>query len=127
MLDITVNNMAFLGDPNNINYGSLQPFNNQKYFHPYCPINYGDRTSTLNVTARKYTSDVVLDGGHRCSVARYRLRVTLGPKHDNQLGPVDSKNLRHRRTSCRRHEIHPLFLRPNGEQLYRHVHHRGNL
>ena len=50
MLDIVVNNMAYQGNPNNIDYGSLNPFNDQKYFHPYCPINYSDRTSTLNVT-----------------------------------------------------------------------------
>jgi len=49
MLDIVVNNMAYNGDPNNINYGSLTPLNDQKYFHPYCPINYSDRTSTLFV------------------------------------------------------------------------------
>ena len=50
MLDIVVNNMAYKGDPNKVDYGSLSPFNDQKYFHPYCPINYSDRQSTLNVS-----------------------------------------------------------------------------
>jgi alpha-amylase len=54
MLDIVVNNMAYKGDPNNVDYGSLHPFNDQSYFHKYCPINYSDRDSTLNVTPIKH-------------------------------------------------------------------------
>jgi len=50
MLDIVVNNMAYDGNPNNIDYSTLSPFNNAGDFHPYCPINYVDRTSTLNVS-----------------------------------------------------------------------------
>jgi alpha-amylase len=53
MLDIVVNNMAYKGDPNHVDYGSLQPFNDEKYFHKYCPINYSDRQSTLNVVSLK--------------------------------------------------------------------------
>ena len=49
MLDIVVNNMAYNGNPTNVNWGSLHPFSDSKYFHPYCPINYADRQSTLNV------------------------------------------------------------------------------
>ena len=49
MLDIVVNNMAYKGNPNDVDYGFLSPFDNAKYFHPYCPINYSDRESTLDV------------------------------------------------------------------------------
>src|SRR5579862_9047189 len=49
MLDIVVNNMAYNGDPHNVDYSTLHPLNDQSYFHPYCPINYSDRDSTLNV------------------------------------------------------------------------------
>jgi alpha-amylase len=50
MLDVVVNNMAFAGDPNEVDYGSLQPLNKEEYFHPYCPIDYNNRTSTLMVS-----------------------------------------------------------------------------
>jgi alpha-amylase len=49
MLDVVVNNMAALGDPTKVNYGSLVPLNKQEHFHPYCPIDYTNRTSTLDV------------------------------------------------------------------------------
>jgi alpha-amylase len=52
MLDIVVNNMAYKGNPNDVDYGSLTPFDDAKYFHSYCPINYADRTSTLDVFPR---------------------------------------------------------------------------
>jgi alpha-amylase len=67
MLDIVVNNMAYKGDPNNVDYGSLQPFNDEKYFHPYCPINYSDRQSTLNVVSWRVLLILVLDGKYGCS------------------------------------------------------------
>ena len=54
MLDIVVNNMAYKGDPHNIDYSTLHPLSDQSYFHPYCPINYSDRDSTLNVPPLKY-------------------------------------------------------------------------
>ncbi len=50
MLDIVVNNMAFSGAPGKVAYGSLQPLNKKGYFHPYCPIDYTNRASTLNVS-----------------------------------------------------------------------------
>lgn len=53
MLDIVVNNMAFAGAPGKVNYGSLQPLNKEEYFHPYCPIDYTNRTSTLDVFVSK--------------------------------------------------------------------------
>jgi alpha-amylase len=49
MLDVVVNNMAYKGPPNDVDYGSLEPLNEQAYFHPYCPIDYNNRTSTLYV------------------------------------------------------------------------------
>ena len=53
MLDIVVNNMAFSGAPGKVDYGSLQPLNKEGYFHPYCPIDYTNRTSTLDVFPSK--------------------------------------------------------------------------
>ena len=62
MLDIVVNNMAYMGEPTKVNYGSLKPFNKEEYFHPYCPIDYNNRTSTLDVSPFVLVLTSVLDG-----------------------------------------------------------------
>lgn len=49
MLDVVVNNMAYDGGPSQVDYGSIQPLDKQEYYHPYCPIDYTNRTSTLFV------------------------------------------------------------------------------
>ena len=82
MLDIVVNNMAYNGNPNNIDYSTLSPFNNAGDFHPFCPINYADRTSTLNVyPLKKCGTDSVLDGRYDRAIAGYQYRKHISPKH----------------------------------------------
>lgn len=49
MLDVVVNNMAYIGSPDNVDWGSIQPLNKEQDYHPYCPIDYTNRTSTLYV------------------------------------------------------------------------------
>ncbi|KAF7508534.1 hypothetical protein GJ744_009083 [Endocarpon pusillum] len=38
MLDVVVGNMAFAGAPEKVDYSVFAPFNQQAFFHPYCPI-----------------------------------------------------------------------------------------
>lgn len=38
MVDIVVNQMAWIGRSSNVNYSSLIPFNNASMYHTYCPI-----------------------------------------------------------------------------------------
>ncbi|KAE8146443.1 glycoside hydrolase superfamily [Aspergillus avenaceus] len=47
MMDTVINNMAYIGHgehpARNINYSSLKPFDDSKYYHPYCEItDYSD-------------------------------------------------------------------------------------
>lgn len=76
MLDICVNNMAWAGPPQSVNYGDLSPLNKQEYFHPYCPIDYTNRTSTLDVRppAVFIVDQLVLDGRQYCCLTRYQHR-----------------------------------------------------
>ncbi|OQO11107.1 hypothetical protein B0A48_05362 [Cryoendolithus antarcticus] len=46
MLDIVVNHMAYSGAPDTIDYSILQPFNDEKYYHSYCPVD--DVTNSTN-------------------------------------------------------------------------------
>jgi alpha-amylase len=63
MLDVVVNNMAYDGGPDKVDYGSIQPLNKQEYYHPYCPIDYTNRTSTLFVLSPgSHELMLVLDG-----------------------------------------------------------------
>ncbi|KAK3632954.1 hypothetical protein LTR56_011511 [Elasticomyces elasticus] len=39
MLDIVVNHMGYAGTGWDVDYSVLSPFNDQKYFHQYCPVN----------------------------------------------------------------------------------------
>lgn len=81
MLDVVVNNMAFKGNPNDVNYRSLTPFNNEQYFHEYCPINYSDRESTLDVYPLDNV-DVVLDGRLYCFSPGSQHRKRRRSKYD---------------------------------------------
>lgn len=38
MLDVVVGNMAFAGAPEEVDYSVFDPFNQQQFFHPYCPM-----------------------------------------------------------------------------------------
>nr|ABS76467.1 alpha-amylase [Saitozyma flava] len=55
MVDVVVNHMAYYcgtnggcGPGNSVNYGSFTPFNSESYFHPFCEIDYNNRTSILD-------------------------------------------------------------------------------
>jgi alpha-amylase len=38
MVDVVVNQMAWIGSVSNVEYNTLIPFNNESYYHSYCPI-----------------------------------------------------------------------------------------
>lgn len=57
MLDVVVNNMAWDGGPQTDAWGSVQPLNKQDDYHPYCPIDYTNRTSTLDVSTSLNLTD----------------------------------------------------------------------
>jgi len=45
MVDIVVNHFAWQGAASTVDYSTYNPFNNQKYFHPFCQLNnYNDPT-----------------------------------------------------------------------------------
>lgn len=45
MLDVVVNHMAYAGAVKDIDYSIFNPFNDPKYFHPHCEIDYSNLTS----------------------------------------------------------------------------------
>lgn len=58
MVDIVVNHMGYYcgkaedgdcGPQGTIDYSIYNPFNSEKYFHPFCEINYNNATSILVV------------------------------------------------------------------------------
>ena len=50
MIDLVTNHMGYIGDANTVNYGSMNPFNQQSQFHPVCWIsNYGNQTEVEQV------------------------------------------------------------------------------
>jgi hypothetical protein len=38
MVDVVVNQMAWVGEVSNVAYNTLIPFNSESYYHSYCPI-----------------------------------------------------------------------------------------
>jgi hypothetical protein len=45
MVDIVVNHNGWNGNASSVDYSVFRPFNNAKYFHNYCKIDYGNETS----------------------------------------------------------------------------------
>ncbi|KAF2215914.1 carbohydrate-binding module family 20 protein [Cercospora zeae-maydis SCOH1-5] len=45
MVDVVANHMASSEPPSAVKYSQLYPFNDAKYYHPYCPLDYGNKTS----------------------------------------------------------------------------------
>ncbi|OXV06778.1 hypothetical protein Egran_05455 [Elaphomyces granulatus] len=46
MVDVVANHMAYYGEGNTTKYSVYSPFDNEKYFHPYCLIsNYDNQTN----------------------------------------------------------------------------------
>lgn len=45
MVDVVANNMAWVGGYATVDYTQYKPWNDEKYFHTYCPItDYGNWT-----------------------------------------------------------------------------------
>ena len=49
MLDVVVNHLGFAGEPQNVDYSILNPFNDEKYFHHYCTITNPDNQTNVEV------------------------------------------------------------------------------
>ncbi|KAK3679017.1 hypothetical protein LTR78_001470 [Recurvomyces mirabilis] len=49
MVDVVVNHNAYWGSPSSIDYSKFTPFNDEKYYHPYCAINYSDENNAVNM------------------------------------------------------------------------------
>ena len=64
MLDVVVNKMAFDGSPEKVEWGFIQRLNKEEDYHPYCSIDYTNRTSTLEPTSptSQELTEIVLDG-----------------------------------------------------------------
>ena len=45
MVDVVVNHFGWAGDGNNVNYSKMYPFDDLKYYHPYCKITDADYLS----------------------------------------------------------------------------------
>ncbi|KAH9828346.1 Alpha-amylase domain [Teratosphaeria destructans] len=45
MVDVVTNHMAYNGCGTCVDYSIYNPFNSQSYYHPYCSIDYNNRTS----------------------------------------------------------------------------------
>lgn len=46
MMDVSVNHMAFSGAADKIEYSVLNPFDDEKYYHPYCELDYSGKNLT---------------------------------------------------------------------------------
>ncbi|KAK5120650.1 hypothetical protein LTR85_006008 [Meristemomyces frigidus] len=49
MVDIVVNHNGYNGAPSTIDYSVFNPFNDEKYYHPYCSIDYSDTSNATNI------------------------------------------------------------------------------
>lgn len=89
MLDIVVNNMAYSGNPTDVNYRSISPLNKQEYFHPYCPIDFTNRTSTLYVPPHGDGTDAVLDGRHDLGPPGCQHGKCTSAEYNHEVDPVN--------------------------------------
>ena len=86
MVDVVVNHMGYYcgashdgdcGPQGTINYSIYNPFNSEKYFHPFCEINYDNATSILDVSTtrtsflRRAVTFAVLGGRRECASAGF--------------------------------------------------------
>lgn len=46
MVDIVVNHNGWNGNASSVDYSQFNPFNDVKYYHPYCTVDYSNETST---------------------------------------------------------------------------------
>lgn len=49
MVDVVVNHLAALGPPDSVDYSTLDPFNQQSYFHPYCSIDFNNIANIVSL------------------------------------------------------------------------------
>ncbi|KXT01375.1 hypothetical protein AC578_6634 [Pseudocercospora eumusae] len=49
MLDIVVNHMGYAGEPHSVDFSIFDPFNHERYFHPYCAINGNTNQTEVEV------------------------------------------------------------------------------
>lgn len=45
MIDVVANDNGWPGSSDTVDYSVFYPFNNQKYYHSYCTIDYSNQTS----------------------------------------------------------------------------------
>lgn len=45
MVDIVVNHNGWNGNETSVDYSMFEPFNNAKYYHKYCSVDYDNDTS----------------------------------------------------------------------------------
>lgn len=47
MVDIVTNHYGWIGSPSDITYSDFAQFNDKKYFHDFCKIDYEDTTNMV--------------------------------------------------------------------------------
>ncbi|KAL8720074.1 MAG: hypothetical protein Q9225_003009 [Loekoesia sp. 1 TL-2023] len=56
MIDVVVNHYGWAGKSTTVDYQKFLPFNDAKYFHPYCPITQGDYLSNQTAVEKVSTT-----------------------------------------------------------------------
>ena len=51
MVDVVVNDMGLAGTDANVDYAAYNPFNDPKFFHTQCNIDYQNQTSVEDVSS----------------------------------------------------------------------------
>jgi alpha-amylase len=60
MVDVVTNHMGYEGCGTCVDYSIYDVFNNEEYYHPYCPItNYNDPTNAQTCTTALYNLSCV--------------------------------------------------------------------
>ncbi|KAL8659980.1 MAG: hypothetical protein Q9226_000143 [Calogaya cf. arnoldii] len=60
MVDVVVNHFGWAGDGNNVNYSKMYPFDDRKYYHPYCKITDEDYLSNQTAVEQCWLGDDVV-------------------------------------------------------------------
>jgi len=79
MVDVVVNHNAYWGSPSSIDYSKFTPFNDEKYYHPYCAINYNDENNAVSLQMRfrfAQTTDLISDEHGAVLGRRYHCSTT---------------------------------------------------
>jgi hypothetical protein len=54
MVDIVTNHMGYAGCGECVDYSKFSPFNNESYYHPFCLIDYNNKTSMKIVSVLSF-------------------------------------------------------------------------